>query len=518
MAEFIIFFAVILLIFLLVSYVKTSPEQALIVSGLRRRPKILIGRGGIRIPFFQRIDKLFLGQTSVDIKTSLPVPTRECVKVSVDAVAKIRVLNSPEGLQNAARNFLNMSAQQIAQQVRDSLEGNMREVIGAITLMDLNINRDAFSDQIVVKAKPDMEKLGIEIISCNIQNITDEMGLIDKLGADKSFAIKRNAEIIKANAERDIAVAQAEAKKQANDARIINETDIAEKNNAYAIRVAELKVKEDANRAIADAAYEIQKQEQQKIINEKTVDAESSKNIMIQEKQKIINQKAVEAQTEKARKEQELTAERVKIKQNELEAEIQKKADADKYNTEIAAAAELEQRKRNAEAATYEAEQRAKAIRAQAEAEQFKMEQEAIGKKKLADAAAYEIEQKGLAEAQAIEKKGLAEAEAMQKKADAFKKYGQAAMAQMIIDRLPEIAKNIAEPMSAIDSVNIYGTNGEGVGNFTANTPIVMKNMMDTVKSVSGIDMADIMKAETYDAKVNKNVKLDTDSKITVDE
>ena len=114
--------------------------------------------------------------------------------------------------------------------------------------------------------------------------------------------------------------------------------------------------------------------------------------------------------------------------------------------------------------------------------------------------------------------KALAEAEAMQKKADAFKKYGQAAMAQMIIDRLPEIAKNIAEPMSAIDSVNIYGTNGEGVGNFTANTPIVMKNMMDTVKSVSGIDMADIMKAETYDAKVNKNVKLDTDSKIAVDE
>lgn len=517
MTELIVFLVIVLIVLIFISYVKTSPEQALIVSGLRRKPKFLIARGGIRIPFFQRIDRLFLGQTSVDIKTALPVPTRECVKVSVDAVAKIRVLNTPEGLQNAARNFLNMSAVLIAQQVRDSLEGNMREVIGAITLMDLNINRDAFSDQIVTKAKPDMEKLGIEIISCNIQNITDEMGLIDKLGADKSFAIKKNAEIIKANSERDIAVAQAEAKKQANDARIINETDIAEKNNAYAIRVAELKVKEDANKAIADAAYEIQYQEQLKVINEKTVEAETAKSILLQDKQKIINQKEVEAQTEKARKEQELTAERIKIKQNELEAEVQKRADAEKYQTEITAAAELEQRKRNAEAAAYEAEQKAKAIRAQAEAEQYKMEQEALGKKKLADAAAYEIEQKGLAEAQAIEKKGLAEAEAMQKKADAFKKYGQAAMAQMIIDRLPEIAKNIAEPMSAIDSVNIYGTNGDGVGEFTGNTPIVMKKMMDTVKSVSGIDMSEIMRAETYDAKVNKNVTIDSDSKVEVE-
>lgn len=509
---------VLLILFVLVSYVKTSPERALIVSGLRRKPKILIGRGGFRIPFFQRIDKLFLGQTSVDIKTSLPVPTRECVKVSVDAVAKIRVLNTPDGLQNAARNFLNMNASQIAMQVRDSLEGNMREVIGAITLMDLNINRDAFSDQIVVKAKPDMEKLGIEIISCNIQNITDDLGLIDKLGADKAAAIQKNAAIIKANAERDISVAQSVAKKEANDARVLNETDIAEKNNALAIRVAELKVQEDSNKAVADAAYEIKQQEQQKIINEKTVEAEASKMILSKERQKTINQKTVEAEIEKANQEQILTQKRIEIKRNELDAEVQKKADADKYNMEISAAAELEQRKRKAEAEAYEAEQRARAVRAQAEAEQFKMEQEAIGQKKLADAAAYKIQQEGIATAQAIEKKGLAEAEAMQKKADAFKKYGQAAMTQMIVERLPEIATAIASPMAAIDNVSIYGTTGQEVSGFTASTPIVMKQMIETVKNATGFDMTEVMKGETYDAKVNKNVQLQTDNKVDLNE
>ena len=498
---------VLLAIIIIASYVKTPPQVALIISGLSKTPRVLIGKGGFRIPFFERLDRVFLGQTSVDIKTSVPVPTKDFINVRVDAVAKVRVANTPEGIRLAAKNFLNMTERDIANQIQDSLEGNMREVIGSIGLKELNTDRDGFSDQIAKKAAPDMEKLGIEILSCNIQNITDEKGLISDLGADNTYSIKKTAAITKANAEKEIAIAQSNAKKEANDAEVRNETIIAERNNELAIKKSNLKVKEDTQKAVADAAYEIQKQEQQKTVNMKTVEAEASKEQLIQEKQKVINEKEVEAQIAKAQKEQELTAERVKIKANELEADVKRQADADKYNVETNAAADLELRKRNAEAEAYEAEQKAKAVKAAAEAEQYRMEQEALGKKKLADAEAYAIEQKGLAEAQAIEKKGIAEAEAMRQKAEAFKQYGDAAKAQMVIEKLPEIAKSVAQPISSIKDVRIYGSNGDGISEISGNVPTVIKQTMDTVSDATGVNMKEIMNSSTLEAAVKKTKK-----------
>lgn len=493
-----------LVVFIAVCYVKAPPKDAYIISGLSREPRILIGKGGLRVPGLERVDKVFLGQTSVDIKTTVPVPTNDFISVMVDAVAKIRVINTPEGIRLAAKNFLNMTEKDIASQVKDSLEGNMREIIGTLDLKSLNIDRDGFSDQIASKAAKDMAKLGIEMISCNIQNITDNEGLIKNLGADNTFKIRKEAAITKAQAERDIAIAESVAAKEANDARVENETVIAEKNNALNIKVADLKVIEDTQRAKADAAYKIQEQEQQKTINEKTVEAEARKQLLTQERKKEINAAAVEAETEKARREQELTSEQVKIQKNKLEAEIQKQADAEKYQKEIEAAAELEQRKRKAEAEAYEAEQRARAVKAQAEAEQFRMEQEAIGKKKLADADAYAIEQKGIATAAAIEKQGLAEAEAMRKKAEAFKEYGDAAKAQMVIEKLPEIAQAVAMPISAIDKVNIYGSDGNGVSQMSGNVPVIIKQTMDVVSDTTGVDMAEIMEKSTLENAVKR--------------
>lgn len=491
-------------IFIAICYVKAPPKDAYIISGISKQPRILIGRGGFRIPGLERVDKVFLGQTSVDIKTSELVPTNDFISVMVDAVAKIRVINTPEGIRLAAKNFLNMTEKDIAQQVKDSLEGNMREIIGTLDLKSLNIDRDGFSDQIAKKASPDMAKLGIEVISCNIQNITDNEGLIKNLGADNTFKIRKEAAITKAQAERDIQIAESVAAKEANDARVENETIIAEKNNALAIKIADLKVVEDTQKAKADAAYEIEQQQQQKTVNIKTVEADTTRKLLEQQKQKEINAAAVEAETEKARKEQELTSEQVKIQKNKLEAEIQKQADADKYQKEIDAAAELQQRMRKAEAEAYEAEQQAKATKAKAEAEYFKMEQEANGKKKLADAEAYAIEQKGIAEAAAIEKKGLAEAEAMEKKAVAFQKYGAAAKAQMVIEKLPEIAEAVARPISAIEKVNIYGTDGRGVSEMSGSVPVIIKQTMDVVSDTTGVNMSEIMEKTTLENAVKR--------------
>lgn len=482
---------VLLLILFSLCYVKTSPDIALVISGWpNRNPKFLVGTGGFRIPGLQKVDKIFLGQLSVDIKAQ-EIPTNDFINVDVDAIAKVRV--NPTKLQEAAANFLGKNAAAISQEVKDTLEGNMREIVGTQELKALNIDRDGFSSQIQEKAATDMAKLGIEILTCNIQNITDRGGLIRDLGADNTYLIKKNASINKANAERDIAIAEAQARKESNDARVASETQIAEKNNELAIKQAELKRQADTQKAVADAAYEIQKQEQLKEVNIKTVEAEAAKEIRMQERKKEINTRAVEAEIEKANKESELREVQVAIQQRMLEAQINKQAEADKFKKETDAAAELEQRKRNAEAEAYEAEQQAKAIKAKAEAELFAAQQEATGIRVKYEAEAAGIAMTGKAEAEAIRAKGEAEAAAMDKKAEAFKKYGQAAMAEMAFKVLPEVAREVAQPLASINDVHVYGTTGSEAAGLSGNVPVVMQQTLETVKSATGVDLGKIM-------------------------
>lgn len=484
---------VVALLFLLFSlcYVKTSPEIALVISGWpNKKPKFLVGTGGFRIPGLQKIDKIFLGQLSVDIKAQ-DIPTNDFINVDVDAVAKVRV--NPAKLESAAANFLGKGPGAIAQEVKDTLEGNMREIVGTQELKALNIDRDGFSSQIQEKAATDMDKLGIEILTCNIQNITDREGLIRDLGADNTYLIKKNASINKANAERDIRIAQARAAKEANDAQVAADTQIAEKQNELAIRKAELKKQSDTQKAVADAAYEIQKQEQLKEVNIKTVEAAAAKEILTQERQKQIYSAEIAAEIEKANKERELREVEVSIQQRALEAKVNKQAEADKFKKETDAAAELEQRKRKAEAEAYEAEQKAKAVRAKAEAELFAAQQEAAGIRAKYEAEAAGIAMTGKAEAEAIEAKGLAEAQAMDKKAEAFKKYGQAAMAEMAFKVLPDVAREVSQPLASIKDVHVYGTSGSEASGLSGNVPVVMAQTMETMKSATGVDLGKIM-------------------------
>ena len=494
----IMIFAIIavLIMVIVAGYVKAPPDRAYIISGIRKTPRILIGRAGIKVPFFERVDKLYLGQMTVDIKTEQSVPTNDFINVNVDAVAKVRIGTDTEAIQLAAKNFLNKDPDQITLDLQDSLQGNMREIIGTLALKTINTDRDSFSDQVMEKASRDMSKLGIEILSCNIQNVTDENGLINDLGMDNTAKIKKDAAIAKAQADRDVAIAKAEADKAANDARVLAQTEIAEKNNALAIKQAELKREADTAGAIADAAYQIQEQEQQKSIQTATVNAAIAK----------------------AEREAELKQKEVLVKQQELAAEIEKKADAEKYQAEKKAEAELVQRQKKAEAAKYEVEREADAKKAQAEAQKFAAEQEAAGIKAKYDAEAAGIAAKGRAEAEAIKAKGLAEAEAMEKKAEAYKKYNGAAMAEMMIKIMPQMAAEIAKPLSQIDKINIYGTGdgSNGASQISGNLPVVMKQVFDTMSEATGVDFTEIMRAGTYDAKVNKNINL-TGAEVSVE-
>lgn len=420
----VIVIAVLVIVLFLIGYVKAPPDQAYIISGLKKEGKVLIGRAGIRVPFFERLDKLYLGQMTVDIKTEQSVPTNDFINVNVDAVAKVRIAPTSEGIKLAAKNFLNKKAGDIALDLQDSLQGNMREIIGTLSLKEINTDRDSFSDQVMQKASHDMDKLGIEILSCNIQNVTDENGLIRDLGADNTAMIKKNAAIAKAQADRDVAIAKAEADKAANDARVISDTEIAQKNTELAVKKAELKKLSDTKNAEADAAYSIQEHEQQKSIETARVNA----------------------QIAKAERDAELKKQEVEVAKQKLDAEIRAQADAERYRMEQEAQAELFKRQKEAEAKRYEEEQAAEAMKKAAEASKYAREQEAAG-----------ISAVGRAEAEAIQAKALAEAEGIDRKAEAMKKYGEAAIVEMIMQALPQIAKNVAEPLSKVDKITMYG-------------------------------------------------------------
>lgn len=455
-------------------WVKAPPDVAYILSGWRAKPRILLGQGGVKVPLLERVDRLYLGQVTVDIKTKQSVPTNDFINVNVDAVAKVCVDDTEEARLLASKNFLNLNPNAIADQLRDSLEGNMREIVGTLSLKDISTNRDSFSEQVKTAAANDMERLGIKVISCNIQNITDDTGLINDLGADSTAKIRKDASIAKALADRDVAVKQAEAAKEANDAKVKADLEIAQRQNDLAIKKAELKKQSDIKKAEADAAYAIQEQEQRKAIETATVDADIAK----------------------ATREEALKKQQVAVREQELAAEIQKRADAEKYDISKKAEADLAKRQREAEARLYEQQKEAEAKKAQADAMKYSMEQEAAG-----------ITAKAQAEAEAIRMKGEAEAAAMDKKAEALKKYGKAAMAQMAIEILPQVAAEVAKPLSSIDKVTIFG-NGGGMSSVSDNVPMVMAKTFQTIKEATGVDIAEIMRAETFDAKVTKNVNV----------
>lgn len=459
---------ILFVVFILASYIKAPTDRALIVSGLRKNPKFVIGKSALRIPFLQRVDKLELKMISVDVKTKESVPTNEYINVNIDSAVKIKVGSSKEMLEKAASNFLNKNEDYIRNSVGDVLEGNVREIIGQMRLEDIVQDRKMFAEKVQENAAPDMARMGLEIVSFNVQNVTDEGNVIENLGIDRVVSISKSAQISRAESERDIEVAKANATKQANDARIEAETAIAERNNELEIKKQELKRAADVKKAEADAAYEIQQQEQRKTIEITTADA----NIAKQEK------------------EIELREKEIAVKEKTLDADIRKQAEAEKYATQQKADAQLYQRQKEAEAKQFEIQKQAEAKKAQAEAESIKA--------------------KGLADAESIKARGLAEAEAMEKKAEAMAKYGKAAMTEMIIKVLPQMAEAIAKPLESIDKVTIIdGGSGEnGVGTFSGNVPSVLAKTIESIKETTGFDLTEVMKANTYDAKTTKNVNF----------
>ncbi len=481
--------AVLLVVILFaIGYVKAPPDMAFIISGIKKKSKIVIGKASIRVPFFERLDKLNLRLIPIDVKTSNAVPTADYININVDATVNVKISNEPDKLRLAAENFLNKNTEYIASVAREVLEGNVREIVGKMKLEEMVSDRQKFATLVKENAEPDLAAMGLDIISFNVQNFVDGNEVIENLGIDNIVKIKKAAAIARAESERDIKVAQASADKESNDAAVAAQTEIAKRQNELAIKKSELQQESDTKKAMADAAYEIQKEEQRKTIEITTANADIARQ----------------------EREIELKQKEVAVKEHALEAEVKKQAEADRYAAQQRADAALYQRQKEAEAKQFE-------VQHAAEARQFEIEREAQARKAQAEAERYAKEQEaegirkvGEAEAAAIQAKGLAEAEAMEKKAEAYAKYNKAAVAEMMIQVLPEVAAKIAEPLKQIDKITIIGGEGSanGVEQVAGNVPAVMAKLFESMKETTGIDLAEIVKADTYDAKVNRNVNL----------
>lgn len=449
---------VILIVLLVAGYVKAPPNKAAIITGISKKPRVLLGKSGFKIPFFERVDWLDVGQINVNVVTEDYIPTRDFINIRVDAIAQVAMEVTNSMVSEAAmRNFLNKKPDVVRAMITESLQGNLREIIGTMDLKSICQDKAAFSTEVRSNAEQDMKELGIRILSFNVQNISDKDNLIDNLGMDNREQIRKSASIAKAEAEKEVAIARAQADNESNAARVRADEEIAKRDNDLAIKKAKLKEEEDRAVAIAEAAKGIQAETERKSL-------ETQKQL---------------AEIAKREKEIELQEREAEVAEKKLDAEVRKKAEAEKFAREQTADAELYEREKQAEAVLIEKQKEAEGIRSMAEAE-----------------------------AEAIQKKGIAEAEALDRKAEAMKKYGQAAILEMIVGILPDVAKSVAEPLTAIDKVTIIGGDSNGVADIAGNVPMILGKVIESVKEATGIDIHDIVKAQTFEGKTTKNINF----------
>lgn len=402
------------------SYVRVPVNKIAFISGIGKN-RVAKGKLVIYLRFFERVDYLDLSVFSVDVNTAVAVPTNDFINIKVDAVVNLQVDETAGILEIAAKNFLNRKSSDIAISVKDVLEGNLREIVGQMQLKEIVQNRKNFNEKVQENVAPDLREMGLKVISFNVQNFQEDKQVIENLGAENISKISKEASIARAEADKEIEIAKANANKEAMDIKLKTEQDIAEKENALAIKKAELKVKADTEKAKADVTYELEKERKRKEIEEVT----GLSNL-------VREQKAIE--TNKAK--------------YEAETIVPKQADAE-----------------------------ARKVEKTKEAEAKKIEEQQAAEAKL-----YKEQR----EAEAIKLRALAEAEALDKKAEAMAKYGDAAKLEMYYNALPLVAKNLAEPLSKIGNITMYGE-----GNTTKFMSEMTQNLDKVLKAATdglGID------------------------------
>jgi flotillin len=454
-------------------YKTVSPDEAMVVTGSflggknalvdesGRRIKIVRGGGAFIWPIFQKAEFLSLLSHKLDVSTP-EVYTEQGVPVMTDAVAIIKIGGSVEDVATAAEQFMGKPTEALKSEAQEVLEGHLRAILGSMTVEEVYRNRDKFAQEVQAVAAKDLKKMGLQIVSFTIKDVRDKHGYLDALGKPRIAAVKRDAEIAEAEAVRDARIQKAKAEEEGMKAELLRDTNVAEATKEKELKTAAFKKEQDMAKAEADQAYYIQEAR--------------SKQSVVEEQMKV----------ELVRKEREIDLEAKEIlrREKQYDAEVKKKADADRYAVEQAAEAEKMRRIREAEALQYKIEAEAKAY-----AEQKRLEGLAIADAERA---------KGTAEAEVIRLRGLAEAEAKQKLAEAFEKFGEAAVLDIIVKMLPELAERVAKPIGSIDKLTVVDTgHGEGAARVSNYVTSLMATAPEMLKSVSGIDIDKLVKGLT---------------------
>jgi flotillin len=437
-------------------YRKVGPNQVMVISGRKHRIKlpdgsmettgyrIRKGGGAFVFPLLERVDVLSLEVMTLDITTP-EVYTKPGVPIVVDGVAQVKIRGDEASIRTAGEQFLGKTVEEIKQVALQTVEGHLRAIIGTLSVEEIYRNRDQFAGSVQEVAVSDMANMGLQIVSFTLKDIRDSHGYLDALGKPRTAEVKRDAAIAQAEADRDAAIKSAQARQAGEIAKLAADTLIAEANRDFQSRKAEYDAVVNLKRAEADLSYDIQK-------------AKTSQAL-----------KKEEVQIAVVEKEQQITVQEREIqrREKELEATVKRQADAERYRVETEAAA----------------------TRARAE-QVAKGEAEARRQKGLAEADV--IKATGVSEADIIALKGAAEADAMRKKADSFKEYNQAAVLQILLAALPEIAKAVAEPLSKTDRITLVSTGGsDGIGasKLTGDIAKIMAELPAVVESLSGVDI-----------------------------
>ncbi|RDU37769.1 flotillin family protein [Neobacillus piezotolerans] len=480
-----VFVVVALLAVFVTKYKTAGPDEALIVTGSMlgnknvhvdesgNKIKIIRGGGTFILPVFQQSQPLSLLSSKLEVTTP-EVYTEQGVPVMADGVAIIKIGGSISEIATAAEQFLGKATSDRENEAKEVLEGHLRSILGSMTVEEIYKNRDKFSQEVQRVASQDLAKMGLVIVSFTIKDVRDKNGYLDSLGKPRIAQVKRDADIATAEAEMETRVKRAEAAKEAKRAELERATEIAEAEKINQLKVAEFRAEQDSAKARADQAYDLETARSKQQVTEQEM------QIKIIERQKQI----------------ELEEKEILRRERQYDSEVKKKADADRYSVEQAAAAEKAKQIAEAEANKYRIEAMAKA-----EAERIRLD--GLAK---ADA----VRAQGESDAEIIRLKGLAEAEAKQKIAEAFEQFGQAAVMDMIMKMLPEYAKQVAAPLANIDKISIVDTGGgganSGANRVTGYATNLMAGLQETLKASSGIDLKELIESYAGKNTLRQNV------------
>jgi flotillin len=480
---------------------KVPSDKAGVIVGVGR-PKVITGGGSVVIPVFQRMDTITLENIMFPVeirqtKTKLGVP------INADGIVVLKVKNTDATILAAVQQFNcakeSETVMMIRTQASEVCKGKLREIVSSMSVEDIYDNRESFSAKVQEVAGKELEEMGLELKSFTINDISDEDGYIIALGKEQIAKVKSEAAIAEAEAEKNRQIKTAEAMKIGKRAQLDAETQIAEAEKEKELQVLSYKEEQETRRAKSDAAYLIQENITSKEVKNTAMDAV----ILEAKRQQEVAEAQVQIEIQSEQKNIELAQRKAERKQAELQELVIRPAEAEKEKRRLAA----------------ESDKFEQILKAEAESEKVRLEGEARAKvqaeviAKEGEARAKVIEAVGIAEAEAIRRKGLAEAEALDKKAEALAKMTEVGKLEMVIEKFPQIVAAAAEPLRNIGNVTYVGGVGEGgagvAGEVASYTSGILKAVTQVMNETLGFDFVEVMKAGTYDAKVNRKLQID---------